>query len=478
MKKILFFIAMVALIASFASAQMNVSVSGATKSQFGIDLDTMDTGLNWAADGIELKITSDLPETEHKASGEEGDTAYGEIGINGIELIADNGYNGLDGDYGSSNMTMTWDALWVKLVLGDLTVKLRNGPSTTVDYQGADDSWYLQNAYNYSIFSGMYGGGNSTLAVAKSYESWNTVYFNPQIYDTTATESVLEDDIEDPLDGNVENDPNYGIQLVYAIPSVMDIMFDVASHDSWSDTTTENEYAFKAGIDLKAVENLTFQAGANFSNYAETQGLAVGGKVGYTIGIGESDSIKPVVALSYINEYDLYTLDPKTFIGHAAVDALGVSGGVEASVAGIKAAAYAAMFVPDLDNSDTSLFATTVTADVGAVENLTVQLALEMVSLIDPAITDTHMGIHAKLGYAIAAGDITITPSVQGSFNDPSDQVTDDEELFMKAEIAIAGLLDNTTFYLNWDSNELMDNNNAVAGDTMGQLVFTTKVSF
>jgi len=445
MKKILFFIAMVVMIAAVASAQASVSVSGAFKTSFGVDLDTFDTGFTGGfVDGFKITIKPQVESDVVQSAVEDGDTAYGQVGVNGLALVVEGAPTGYVGYGGAPTVQMTTGGAWAKLVLGNLTIGLWSGAEAVINYMGAaQGDYYLQNAYAYSVFDGEYGGGNAT----KAKENWDGVKdkFDPM-------------GIKDDIAGG------YGIEVALSLPDVMNIAIDVKSHDDWAKSTNvyDNEYAFKAAVDLTAVENLTFGAGANFSNYTTDDTWAVGAKVGYTIGIGESDSIMPIAAVTYDS---------------GSNGNLWIAGGVDAAIAGIDITGYVAYNSPDLTGT-TSNLNYTVALNMGAVENLTAQAALEMTNAMAGAATTTGMAIHGKIGYAIAAGDITITPSAQASYDDPDSTVTLDDALYAKVEVAVAGLLDNTTFYLNWDSNDLSDHENSVATEILGQLVLSAKISF
>jgi hypothetical protein len=470
MKKILIFIAMVAMIASVVSAQATVSVSGAIKTEIGMDLDTMDTGIKIEGDGVQISIATPLDITEKVAgAADDGDTVYGEIGISGITIKIDTGWNGAAGSYadmnaesaGDDHWELAWGKVYSKLVLGNFTVLLGQDAGTDINYQGEGNwNWYLKNAYEYPIFNGTYGGDSHATIAENNDDSknWEHPFFDVvALADTTAHGST--------------------IAAILAIPSIIDIRVDAASRDTWEqqaqdpiDTDDDeyyNQYLIKASIDLKAVENLTVMAGINFSNYQDyysgvmDETLAIGAKLGYKIMIGESDYVSPVAALTFLTDND---------------GAMAVSGGLEANVAGIKATAYTGYQIPDLSTPTTSLLAYTLALDLGLVENLTVQVAYaNQTTTTNGSVSAWVNELHGKLAYAIAVGDVTITPSAQLSWDDKTVYTG---SLYAKAEVSLAGVLDNTTFSLRWDSNDLSDEENYVETHTLGQLVFKTKVSF
>lgn len=476
MKKFLFVIGLIALVVSGVSAQEGaaVEISGALKAQFGVDLDYSDTGFKYVADGLQIKIKPAVAEDEHIAGDVDGDGMYAEIGVNGIRLEADSGWGGMDSahqegpvnsgstpatvdtdndgiitvdefdaalqaadaddSYGEDRVIMKWKAVWAKIVLGNLVIKLKDGPGLDINFAGANKySWYLKNAYDYEVFDGQYGGTDISKAVALDWESWNNIYFDP----TTANIGI--DDIA----------TNYKIQAQYTLPETAVISLDLGSTSDWTDNgATPNQYAFRLSADVQAVENLTLTAGGNFANYTG-QYLGLGLKAGYKVALNDTDSVSPIAAVHYNTD--------------AGNGDMSVSGGIDATVSGIHLTAYAG-YSTDLEAAATTAVAYTVAADITTVENLILKGAYE--------VTPSTMAAHAKVGYSIVDGDKKITPSVQFSTDNPNTAATA-IDYYLKGEIAFEGFLENSTFYLNYDSNDMSD-----ASNTLGQVVFTTKVSF
>lgn len=421
MKKILFFVAMVVLTAAVASAQIAVTASGDATTSFGIDLDEMDTGFEYSGSAT-ISVSPEI-DMDSAASAHEDDV-YGEFSISGIAL----GTGDVSGASGSAPINLSFDSIAAKIVLGDLTINLYDAPGLGVSFN--DD---IANAYDYDIFDGKYGAGS------KANDA--DAEFHPG--------GLGEDTIT----------ANAGIQLVYALPDVMDIRVDFMSHDTWSDQTFENEYALRLGLDLTAVENLTLGVAANMAFYDVDEFIAIGAKLAYAIAIGEEDSITPSVGFMYLTD------DPD--------GQMGISGGVNVSIAGIVLTANAGFYDTDLGTDGAGLDYT-VALDLGLVDGLTAQAAFEAQDA-DITVDGSQWGLHAKVGYEIA-GDVTITPSAQVSYDDPSTEVDDDEEMYAKVDVEISGLLENTTFHVEWDSNDLLDNDGGANG-VMGQVVLSTTVS-
>jgi hypothetical protein len=446
MKKILFFIAMVVMIAAVASAQIAVTASGSAKTSFGVDLDDMDTGFDASGSG-KISVAPEIDMASASSAVEEGDTVYGEFTIKSIELKTDDAEETISSGLVSQNLYLKIDGIAAKIVLGDLTINLWKDPSNSVDYNTA-----IVNAYDYAIFDGIYGD-NGTM---KDIDNGDGEFVPGGL----AADSIPA---------------NAGIGLVYAIPSIADIKVDVLSHDIWTHMdpadVSDNYYSFRIGLALTAVENLTFEASMNLANFAG-QFVAVGGKVGYKVAIGEEDSVTPMVGVMYKTDY----------VGGE----MGVSGGVNAAVAGAVITANAAWYDTELA-ADGSNLDFVIAADLGGlVEGLTAQVAYQSVTVTTTYPTNS-MGIHAKFGYELAAGDLTITPSVEGSYDDPNTYNTNpafeaDEELYLKADVSVAGLVDNTVFSLGWDSEDLAGHEpTKIAPDykkaALGQLVLSAEVS-
>jgi len=430
MKKILFFIAMVAMIAAMASAQVAVSVSGSVTTDFGLDLDRMDTGFEGSGSAT-ATVSFDVDPTSASSAVEDGDTVYGEFSVGDIALSADT-------SAASADLALAIGSPSAKIVIGMLTINMggaSDAASESVGFNGA-----INNAYNYAFYDTTYGEG-----------------------DTLASDNgdgqFVPAGLTDTLEGNK------GLELVLDVPDIMSIAIDVESRDTWqvndAADLTDNEYAFRAGIDLTAVENLSFSAGINFANYDPDENIAFGASVGYTIAIGEEDSITPSAGFTYMTDLN---------------GSMGISGGINASVAGLVVTVNAGMVDPDVTAADDAVLNLTVAADLGGlVDGLTTQVACELVDLL--AVGVPTMGIHGKVGYAVAAGDLTITPTAEVSYFDNDTATADLDLLYAKIDINVAGLIDNTTFNLGWDSNDLLDNYNTTPTETMGQLVLSTTVS-
>ncbi len=425
MKKILFFIAMVAMIAAMASAQITVSASGSAGIKFGMDLDEGDTGFMY--DGS--CTISIAPEIDKGSAGSEaGDSVYGQISVADIKLET-----GDVGEGGSAALTLSVGDITANLVLGDLTINLYNDAGVGVGGNSGP-----ANAYTYKIFSAKYG------ATAAENEDLSTVGLSEASITTNA-----------------------GIEAKYVITDIATIAVDFMSFSDWTNQEVSgahnNAYAVKGEVSLTAVENLDLSVAANTDvNYWDNPSVAVLATVGYTIGIGEEDSIKPSVNAMY----------------DFGEEALGVAGGIAVNIAGISLTANASWADSDLNNptyGDKLNYA--IALDLGLVDGLTVQAAFG--SKNEGPMSGIE--IHGKVAYAIAAGDLTITPSFEASYDDANVDVDWNQHMFAKAAVKAEGLIDNTTFTLSWDSNDLTQieqMQKSTASGPMGQIVLNTQVSF
>lgn len=333
---------------------------------------------------------------------------------------------------------------------------LKDGADTTINYEGAkDQSFWLTNAYDYAIFSQRYGadGNANSAATANGWEGWNQIQFvTPGNYFNQTT--------------------NYGIVAKFSVPSVVDLGVDLASFKAWDSIAiydavandNDNAYAGRVTASVTAVPNLTLNMGACFGfGYAaaDAKDAALGARLSYAIALGEGMSVTPGVAVDMALP--------------ATNQPISVTGGVKLVVAKSTITANVGY---DLS---TSSMAYTLAAMIGAIDGLTLNAAYEAIDPNTAVAADDTMAVHVKLGYGIKVDKATITPSFQMSLDNKADGATeaaDDtaSDLFAKVAVDITGAIPNTTLSLNWDSNDFQ---NTTAGvQTMGQFVFTTRVSF
>lgn len=459
MKKVTLLIVFMLMIAFVYAEDAKVTVTGAWKAQWGMDIDNQTTGFKYVMDGLQIKVHPAVAANSAKKTGAEGETAYGEISMSNIRLEADSGWNGMT-NYASTTVYAKWDALVAKIVMGNLTISFKDGASTEINYEGAkQDGFWLTNAYDYPVFSKRYGsdGDSKTAAKANGWEGWNQVQFGTpgSWYSQTM---------------------NYGVVAKLAVPNVVNLGIDLASYKAWDDTArfgddaleSDNAYAGRVTAEVTAVKDLILNAGANFGfGYGtanpDAKDIALGARLGYKVAMGTDMSLTPSAAI------DVALMDPV---------AVSVTGGVALALPSSKITANVGYDM--VDNG----FACTVAANIGMIPNLTLQAALELVDADATADGGDTMAIHGKLAYGIMATEkVKVTPSVQVTYDNKDDaaldtDIVDDsvEDMFVKVGLDIAGLLANTTISLNWDSNDL--NNTTADVDTLGQFVATVRISF
>jgi hypothetical protein len=491
MKKALVLLLALSLIGGLVFAEgLTVKASGSIKSIWGVDLDHGTSGFKYSVDSAQLKF--DLgTNTECKATGDEGSTMYGEIAIGGIKLYTESAYGIGDNwdsfksdSVGARTLQLEWSEVTAKLVLGpNLTIVLKDGADNSLNYTGVKEGWWLSNAYGYDVYSGLYGSNtNAQTGALMTYSDYNFIKFDvPGYAQNTA----------------YNQNYNYGIEVDYNIPSMVNLTVNIASYQSFDDATTrwnwgndvaDNDYCGSFIADLKAVPNLTAVAEVtggylNNEKVAATAGVTpsdvrvlnfdFGGRLGYGLKVGETITVTPQVAADC--RYNASTA--LTWFS---------AGGVTADLFGAKVTANVG-FTSSIFNS----LAYTISATSGsAVPGLTVQGAYEYIdnNILASATNDDTTAISAKLAYALKATEaVTITPYVKGSWdnkiddtgtNSPDARLADPDasDLYAKVGVDVTGLLKNTTFSSSWDSNDLQQTSyNPLK---LGSFTVTAKVSF
>lgn len=418
MKKALIALLVLSMFGTAAFAQEAVTFSAAGNAQlwWGMDLDTSFTGFKIVNDNIKVSAAIGKPADLTKS----GEGSYGMISIGGVKLVVD-GF-AASGDYYQGD----WNTA-VKIMWGDIVAKLVLGPAVLTFYQstgpdftftGNGDDMWLTNAFNYDIYSGIYGADDIAIgSIGKSYETWNDIYF-----DSPARMKTI-----------VSGANNTGFDFAFTAAGIASFGAVISSNGDWTNNTL-NQYAFKAYASLLAVDGLTVNAAVNMSTAAGTN-IGFGGKLAYAIKAGDI-SITPVVAVDY----------------------QGTAYGIEA---GLRAEFMKSVLTVNFGMDEASNYGLAAALSLGMVDGLTFQTAFEMDQASD-------MGIFFNLGYAIKADTLTISPFVKGSYDT---YVTD--SFFLKAGIDVSGLLANTTFSILWESDDMM-----ATTAILGYLKAGCKVSF
>ena len=450
------------LIAGFAFAQ-SADIGGAYGMKLGVDLDTGYFGIK---NGFEdFKITVTQPVNINPNFSE--NMFYGELAVAGLRLEAnsemDHEDEGLDN---TENIAITnsnwdwdpgvdidfqvvWDAITAKLFLGPVTVQLFFNGGLNQITKNYSNNWVnlLENAYKYMLFEGQYGASEKSEQLAYGWTNDDKKYFRPIA-----------------LGNNYFNTP-HGFTADWAIDRIGTVRFVANTMDmDWGPTEdTENNngdlpdnennaFSILGGFLLTAIPNVNIDfAVAQGFNSEDMDYTDMGIAAEFSFSINDL-FMQPILSS------DMY-FDDGDF-------AYAFTGGLKTSFMGSKLTAY--LSSDDFNNISDSVY--TVALDMASVPGLTLQGALEKSS--------RWMGIHAKTGYDFALNEeVTLTPSTQFSmdnqrleYNTPG---VDGFEYYAKAELLLSGLVGNTDFLLNWDSNDLTNDENI-----FGQLVFTTKINF
>lgn len=482
MKKAIALLATLVVLTTTAFAEATVSVGGTMKTHWGVDLDESQTGFKSEVDGFTVTVNNPV-DKDSKSS--EGEDFYGQVSVSGIEIYADTGWNNGDADSDNDNRTpmyLKFGSFGASLYLGPVTIGMYDGWGTKtsgtqgIDYMGNNGwSYYLQNAYEYDLYDGTYGADNRTSAVANDNTDWAKDYFAPRASSGNSSW------------GKGTN----GVDFKYGLDGVADFTVGLNSNGDWTENK-DNEYNGKFAVSVTAVDGLTLNAGVATGFY-DDQDVNFGAKLGYDVKAGDDITVTPLIGLDGVN-----SAADNTDLG------LSIAGGVKAVVMNTTLTAFFGKELSntnkDADEADPNV---TVALNVGTIDNLTLQAAVESVGALET------LGIHSKVGYDIAVGDITVKPSVGFAFHNKTTTTTagteevkedsyttdkgntielptyeietsstsiskaGDDKAFIQAGVDIEGLVANTVFSLGWDSNDLMADDN-----TMGRFYTTVAVSF
>lgn len=491
MKKAIALLATLVVLTTTAFAEATVSVGGTMKTIWGVDLDESQTGFESKVDGFTVTINNPV-DKDGKSS--EGENVYGEVSVSGIEIYADTGWN--NGNTGNAEnpspesnsvpLFLRYGTFGAKLYLGPVTIGMYDGWGTKtsgtngIDLSGANSwSYYLQNAYEYDLFDGAYGQDNSTAAVAHDDTDWAKDYFAPR-----ASKAA-----------NFSDKSVHGVNIGYALDGVADFTVGINSNGDWT-KNKDNEYNGKFAVNVTAVDGLTLN-GAVATGLYDDSDVTFGAKLGYDVKAGDDITITPIFGLDGNN----YAADNKDL-------GLALAGGVKADVMdSVLTVYFGKELTKENKDADDDKVDVTAALTVGTIDNLTLQAAVESLG------NSETLGIHSKVGYDIAVGDITVKPSVGFSYHNKTTVTTvtkaavpavtvdlvgtdgetyahelkaeekevttttvakaDDYKAYVQAGVDIEGLVANTVFSLGWDSNDLNTDDN-----TLGRFTTTVAVSF
>lgn len=454
MKRIIACIVAVSLASSVLFAQA-AKLTGGVKTSWGVDLDT---GVNGFKTEIEdLEIALDMPLAERTMS-TGGADYYGKLTIGNIRVETDGAhgndkYNLGDGDFTGSdarNIELAWIPLFLKingitadLVLGDFNVGIYNWGVPTKNFveianiRNYGNANFFRNAYAYNIISGDYGVNNKTQAKA-DWANLDFSHFEPIDWKSTAPQGTG------------------GLYGTYNREGLGSFSLGVSSNADWTvdastdeEETAANQYLIGAQADINAVKNLFF-------------------RFQYATGLYEGETDQNLAATAQYNfSNDLFRLEPvagvKVLLSPEDDENfydVSFAGGVKFVAFETTLTAFYAQQLLE-QGFDTENGNYTIALSSNLVPNATIQAAYEK---------STYDAIHAKVTYDIYAGMAIVTPFAEFSTDNQADEDTFAQ--YVKGGVTIEGVLDNTTFSLDYNSNELSLEEN------LGAVSASIKVSF
>jgi hypothetical protein len=302
-----------------------------------------------------------------------------------------------------------------------------------------------------------------------------------------------------------------GATIDFMVPSVVEVAVSFGS-PAWSDGTTaatgtsslpdltKNNFAALAKVALLAVPNLTLEAKAStgFGGVSQKYDMGIGAKVGYKLMLGDKYYLKPNVAfhmetpaggtksamvlgagvLFGFGGAKADCMGKTYFFGAGGSQDWGFYPGVAVSIqnyadnAGITGLGWT-------QGKGTSINVSAWT-NADLVPGLKAGVAYEIDNLTPATGVTQKSGLSAVVTYALTADKLTITPKF--GLNTYSDSlVTTNNTMFVKAGVDVAGLINNTTLSVQYDSNDMTTGlNNVATGkkDKLGKLAVTCKISF
>ncbi len=274
-----------------------------------------------------------------------------------------------------------------------------------------------------------------------------------------------------------------------------------------------NAYAFALEGEFTGVENLSVKAGVsyNFSDkyypikeFDYTLGLdnvlGYSASAGYKLALDDTFFIRPQVGFTGSKTGDadaIHTMAAGILFGWGDIgidDNAGVPFMDGDTAKKVSPGVGVVAEIPLYENKPytTRIYPSFFSGDI--VPNLT---AAAYGDIVLPEEGDTAMGFVAAAKYAIAAGDMTITPNFGVMFrnnaylvtrsNDlltaPAGRKLDEDALNLKAGVDVTGLIDNTTLSVIYDSANLLnektkkDNFDLIYPEKLGTLNFKVKIA-
>jgi len=301
-----------------------------------------------------------------------------------------------------------------------------------------------------------------------------------------------------------------GATVDFTVPKVVEVALSFGS-PAWADGTTgitgtgglaaaaKNNFGALAKVSLLAVDNLTVEAKAStgFGGDSTTKyDMGIGAKVGYKLMLGDKYYLKPNVAFHMETPAgqtkSAMVLGAGVLFGFggAKADCMGKTyffsaGGSQdwgfypgvavsiqnyADIAGITGLGWT-------QGKGTSINVSAWT-NADFVPGLKAGVAYEIDNLTPATGVTQKSGLSAVVTYALTADKLTITPKF--CLNTYSDSlVTANNTMFVKAGVDVAGLINNTTLSVQYDSNDMTTGlTHGTAKDKLGKIAVTCKLAF
>lgn len=293
------------------------------------------------------------------------------------------------------------------------------------------------------------------------------------------------------------DDSNFGVAIDFRSLPVAD---DTATKDVNEFNQYTNDYAAAAEVTLKDsnefLSGLEVKGGYSYE-FADAHVMGYSGSVAYKAKVSGDYYLKP--AFGYTGE----SSDGKAKVNKIAGAVIFGWGATEDANAGVYfleddaakkvTPGVSVSYEKDLEDD---MIAGKISAAVylgSLVDNLKAAALCEMEMFDSDYDLDPAMVISAGIAYDIKAGDITITPKAgftmsnvnalalsDSRFNEANakdiaagkveakDTLDDEEELKVKVGVDVAGLINNTTFYAFYESNNLKADENKIGTVNVG----------
>ena len=499
MKKIIAITAMAAAAAALSFADEPVAdvkvaeLSGNAAVTWGVDLDTGKTGFK-NTEEAKLKVNF----TNEGTKKTEGEGIWAEIELKGKSLYAENGAI-KDGTASVENAKLHFGPVYVGIKSGD-TVYGKYKLVNAIRSADSDNALTVADVADPSHTQGIVAGYNSNLFdVAVDFRS------KPVETKTTTTTTKITYTWGHPDGTNGYKDIKSGsyaewtaAQTADATLVLIDTYATTTSSTSTSSTPYANDYGLAAETTLKFVPGLSIGVGVDYQFDAKALGL--GANASYKLSMGDKFYLQPSVAFTMAK---IDNANPTMELGAGVLLGWGATADANAGVYYLDndnakkvtpGVGVAAKITSLTNNPVIQIVPSLYTGDI--IPGLTAGVLAEINAPTAPN-SKVGFGVAGGVKYALKATDaITITPQAgmrfangatlpnlkdkcygdNGKFN--SDIVgTNADNTLMNVKVGadVSGLINNTTFSVDWTSRNLLSNNKD--NGQIGTINLTCKIS-